>query len=156
MASSTNLGTADPIRHPRRFRNLLVYVTDLDCASLVEAYPNLTSLRLWGSPGWVRNVGELNRLHTLRTFSVFDVFGMTAADCLDPGRLTNMESIQLESIPADFAAAMRRTWTPEASNGMYLTVTKRANLTGSTRTSPTRCATGTAALGYRPRHTRRR
>lgn len=49
---------------------------------------------------------------------------LTARDRLDPDRVTEMEYISLDSVPTDYAIAMRQAWLPEASKGVYLSISK--------------------------------
>jgi hypothetical protein len=98
-------------------------VRELDCADLVAAFPNLTSLALWGVLGCLENARDLNRLKGLRTLNMFEVFGLSAEDHLDPSRMPILEYIDLESVPAEFATAMRRVWAPEVGSGVYLSIT---------------------------------
>jgi hypothetical protein len=95
----------------------------VDCARLVDAFPRLVSLSVWGVMGRLDHATALNRLTGLRTVELEEVFGMTAADCLDPGALSKLERIDLRSIPLDYATAMRHAWKPEVPNGVFLSIT---------------------------------
>ncbi len=95
----------------------------VDCERLVAAFPRLVSLTVWGVMGRLQHAAALNRLTSLRTLELEEVFGMMADDCLDPAVMTRLEFIELRNIPAEYAAAMRRAWKPEVPKGVYLSIT---------------------------------
>lgn len=94
----------------------------IDAGRLVEVFANVRQLRIWGALGWLTNAASLNRLVSLKTLELSDTFGMTAEDCLDPAQVTEMEHIELQSVPADYAKAMRARWRREAVNGTYTVI----------------------------------
>lgn len=114
-----------PVTTAPEIRALSVYdIQSVDCAIIASAFPNLTRLVLWGEMGRLVNASELNRLQRLRRIDVHEMFGMTHYDLLEPAQLNEMEYISLDCVPADYAAAMRRAWTPEAGKGVYLSISK--------------------------------
>ncbi|MFF3002712.1 hypothetical protein ACFVTF_07885 [Kitasatospora sp. NPDC057940] len=114
-------GTADPDEETRRLTVLAA--GSLDCARLVERYPALTGLTLSG-PVTLSSASSLNELTSLKWLRLSDVFGMVEADCLLPGRVPALESLELVSVPAEYATAMRRLWRPEEPQGVYVRVAK--------------------------------
>jgi hypothetical protein len=94
----------------------------VDCQRLVSAFPNLVTLTVWGVMGRLQDASALNQLAALRSLELDEVFGMTAADCLDPVVMTRLESVVMRNVPTEYAAAMRRAWTPEVPKGVYLSV----------------------------------
>ncbi|MFF3343225.1 hypothetical protein [Streptomyces flavidovirens] len=114
-------GPADPDEETRRLR--VRAVESLDCARLVERYPTLTGLTLIG-PVTLSSASSLNELTSLKRLMLSDVFGMVEADCLLPRRVPALESLELVSVPAEYATAMRRLWRPEEPQGVYLRVAK--------------------------------
>lgn len=94
----------------------------LDCDQLVQRYPNLTRLTLSGAPSSLSQVSSLNRLASLKNLVIHDLFGMTASDCLRPQDVPNLESLTLQSIPVDYAEAMRAAWQPEVAHGTFLEI----------------------------------
>ncbi|MEZ0096383.1 hypothetical protein [Streptacidiphilus sp. EB129] len=114
-------GPADPDGQTRRLT--VRAVESLDCARLVERYPTLTGLTLIG-PVTLSSASSLNELAALKRLRLSDVFGMAAADCLLPRRLPALESLELVSVPAPYATAMRRLWRPEEPQGVYLRIAK--------------------------------
>lgn len=95
----------------------------VDCERLVTAFPRLVSLTVWGVMGRLQHAAALNQLTALRSLELEEVFGMTAADCLDPVVMTRLEFIEMRNVPAEYATAMRRAWTSEVPKGVYLSIT---------------------------------
>ncbi|MFD4531733.1 hypothetical protein ACFWNL_00490 [Kitasatospora sp. NPDC058397] len=114
-------GPADPDEETRRLN--VRAVESLDCARLVERYPALTGLTLSG-PVTLSSASSLNELTSLKHLRLSDVFGMVEADCLLPGRVPALEELELVSVPAEYATAMRKLWRPEERQGVYLRVAK--------------------------------
>jgi hypothetical protein len=114
-------GPADPDEQTRRLT--VRAVEALDCARLVGRYPRLTGLTLIG-PVTLSSASSLNELTLLKRLMLADVFGMVEADCLLPGRVPALESLELVSVAAEYATATRRLWLPEEPQGVYLRVAK--------------------------------
>ncbi|MCZ4102270.1 hypothetical protein [Streptomyces sp. H39-C1] len=114
-------GPADPDVETRRLT--VRSVESLDCARLVERYPTLTSLTLIG-PVTLSSASSLNELSSLKRLVLSDVFGMVDTDCLLPRRVPALESLELVSVPAEYATVMRRIWRLEEPQGVYLRVAK--------------------------------
>lgn len=97
-----------------------VEITDidsLDCRDLVQALPNVRRLTLTGNLGTLANADALNRLSRMRRIAIQDLFGMTKDDCLLVSAAPDLQFLGLYSVPAEYAAAMRRVWKPEVANG---------------------------------------
>jgi hypothetical protein len=92
------------------------------CARLVYAFPNLTQLTVHGVMGRLEDAGALNKLRSLISLDLDEVFGMSAQDCLDPSRMARLEHIELRNVPEDYADAMRRAWKPHTKRGVYLSI----------------------------------
>ncbi|WP_432173637.1 hypothetical protein [Streptomyces sp. Tue6028] len=97
-------------------------ITRLDCARLVAAFPDLTRLSLWGNLGTLTSAAALNQLPRLQGLTISDLFGMEPSDCLVPRHVPEVEDVSLYGIPADYAAAMRKTWRPHVRHGVELDV----------------------------------
>jgi len=97
-------------------------IDSVDCAALVEMFPNLTRLSLSGNLGTITNAEHLNRLARLKTLFIHDLFGMTKDDCVLPSAVPNLEMLGLHSVPADYAAAMKRIWSPERASGTFVEI----------------------------------
>ncbi|MFE4194765.1 hypothetical protein ACFRJ9_02775 [Paenarthrobacter sp. NPDC056912] len=99
-------------------------LSEVDCLRIASIFPNLKSLILGGNLGQLRNAGMLNRLGRLRALLISDLFGMTKADCLLPEDVSNLEYLYLDSVPHEYASAMRSRWRSEAANGTSVSITK--------------------------------
>lgn len=99
-------------------------LSEVDGARLTAIFPNLTSLTLDGSLGQFTNAGELNRLRSLKNLFISELFGMSKADCLLPSELPDLEYLALDSVPSEYALAMRARWRPEVFNGTSITISK--------------------------------
>ncbi|NWF26573.1 hypothetical protein HW130_09855 [Streptomyces sp. PKU-EA00015] len=99
-------------------------IDSLDCAQLVQRFPGATWLHLHGRLGLLSAAGELNRLTSLQGIRIVDLFGMTAEDSLRPQCTPELESVDLYSIAAEYASAMRSTWRPEIPAGTYVSVVR--------------------------------
>jgi hypothetical protein len=98
-------------------------IGSLDADDVVAFFPYLTRLSLSGNLGTLRNSASLNRLPRLRTLFINNLFGMSASDCLLTTSVPNMEMLGLHSVPAEYAAAMKRQWTAEVPNGTFVEIT---------------------------------
>lgn len=129
QAEYTGEAVNEFLSHPAAPRSEVMHLTitdidSLDCAQLVQRFPALTWLYLYGRLGLLSAASELNQLTRLRRISIVDLFGMTKEDCLRPPRVPQVESVDLYSIPADYASAMRRTWRPEVPAGTLVTINR--------------------------------
>lgn len=66
----------------------------------------------------------LNGLGLLRDLFISDLFGMTKSDCLLPVQVPNLEYLYLNSVPHEYASALRSRWRSEAANGTSVSITK--------------------------------
>ncbi|WP_426004181.1 hypothetical protein ACPFL9_17540 [Paenarthrobacter sp. NyZ202] len=99
-------------------------LSEVDCLRIVSTFPNLTRLALGGNLGQVTNAGMLNKLGRLRDLFISNLFGMTKSDCLLPIEIPNLEYLYLDSVPQEYASAMRSRWRSEAANGTSVSITK--------------------------------
>jgi hypothetical protein len=98
-------------------------IDELDCQPLVVHFPNLIQLQLHGRLGTLHNAGHLNHLNALRWLSIYDLFGMTAGEILQPASAPELEMLELYSIPKEYADASRARWKKEIPNGTDVTIT---------------------------------
>ena len=99
-------------------------LSEVDCLRIASTFPNLKRLTLGGNLGQVTNAGMLNKLGRLRDLFISDLFGMTKSDCLLPIEVPNLEYLYLDSVPYEYASAMRSRWRSEAANGTSVSITK--------------------------------
>jgi hypothetical protein len=97
-------------------------ISELDCARLVADFPDLTRLSLSGNVGRLTSAVALNDLSQLQALMIGDLFGMEASDCLLPRNVPALEVLALDSIPAEYATAMRKAWRPQVRHGVQLEV----------------------------------
>jgi hypothetical protein len=102
-------------------------VVDLDGRRIVRLFPDLKRLMLFGKLGTFENADALNELGSLKGLLVANLFGMRAVDCPRPTSLEHLDSLWVYSVPAEYASAVRRAWTPEILNGTDLRVTSPRN-----------------------------
>jgi hypothetical protein len=101
----------------------ITQVDALDCADLVDLFPNLVRLRLAGNLGTLTSAASLNRLGTLKTLFINNLFGVSASDRLVVTAVPKMEMLGLHSVPAEYAAATKKAWTAEIPNGTFVEIT---------------------------------
>lgn len=99
-------------------------LSKVDCRRLTDVFPNLTSLTLGGSLGQLANADKLNRLRSLKALFIFDLFGMTKADCVLPEDVPDLECLDIHSVPHEYATAMRALWRPQVANGTSVDISK--------------------------------
>jgi hypothetical protein len=97
-------------------------VKEVDATVIVRRFPALTGLRIWGAPGYLRNVDALSTLPDLRTLTLNDMFGFDADAFPMPTSFPNMRMLWLSSVPADAAAAVKKAWKPATAGGVNLNV----------------------------------
>lgn len=97
---------------------------EVDGGRLTGIFPNLTDLTLDGNLGQLANADKLNRLSSLKGLFISDLFGMTKSDCLLPADVPDLEYLYLDSIPHEYATAMRARWRSEVVNGTSVGITK--------------------------------
>ena len=95
---------------------------DIDLAKVVSRFPALSEMRLWGAPGHVRNLSALAALTGLRTLTLYDMFGFGPEDIPAPSNFPELGMFWLTSIPADAAAAIKKSYKPAATKGLDLQV----------------------------------
>ncbi|MCP3097894.1 gliding motility protein [Myxococcus sp. K15C18031901] len=95
---------------------------EVDVAGIVRRFPRLTELRIWGAPGYLRNVAELAALPGLDTLTLSDMFGMAPDEFPGPERLPALGRLWLTSIPADVAAQVKKVYKAATRAGLDLSV----------------------------------
>lgn len=65
-------------------------IVELNIEEILNAYPKLTELRLWGEPGNLVHFDKLMEFQQLEVFTTMDLFGFTAEDIPAPDRLPNL------------------------------------------------------------------
>ncbi|SDC40590.1 hypothetical protein SAMN05216410_1816 [Sanguibacter gelidistatuariae] len=100
--------TVLPVRGLERARGLSVHrIGALDLEDVVEYFPEVTWLHLFGCPGTLDHLPALTKLARLETLWLCDLFGYPVEDVPSPHELPALVSLDLDSIPADVAAYVR-------------------------------------------------
>lgn len=99
-------------------------VTELDLQPIVQSFPELRELRMWGKPGMVSNIHSLEQLAGLQGFSTYDLFGFSGDQFPGPDKMSNLSWLWLTSLPADAAQWIKATYKKEVAKGLDLSITK--------------------------------
>jgi hypothetical protein len=99
-------------------------VTELDLMPIVQSFPELRELRMWGKPGMVSNIHSLEQLVGLQGLSTYDLFGFEGDQFPGPDKLSNLSWLWLTSLPADAARMIKSTYKKEVAKGLDLSISK--------------------------------
>ncbi len=80
----------------------------VDFERIVEMYPNIQELKIWGKPGVARNFKSIEKLSQLKYLQIQDLFEMSENDILNPKLLPNLEFLWLTSVPKEFGKAIKK------------------------------------------------
>ena len=83
---------------------------ELDIGLVTQYFPNLEKLGLYGAPGIITNITDIEKLHSLRTFIAEDIFGYGETDVHIFEKLPKLNRLFLESIPKDAGAYLKKRW----------------------------------------------
>lgn len=72
-----------------------------DVSGLAEAFPHLTSLRLWGKPGVVHGLSALKKLQNMQYFTLKDLFGFGPEEFPLPEQWPDLATMWLTSVPKE-------------------------------------------------------
>lgn len=95
---------------------------DVDMAQALRHFPAVRQLRIWGAPGYLRNLSSLATLSGLRSLTLSDVFGFSPDDFPAPSNFPELQMLWLTSIPVDVAAAVKKTYKSATAAGLDLAV----------------------------------
>lgn len=99
-------------------------VTELDLQPLVQRYPSLRDIRLWGKPGTLTNLRSIKHLKELLTFTTYDLFGFSGDEFPAPEELPKLSSLWMTSLPAEAAKTIKAAYKKAVRNGLDLSITK--------------------------------
>ncbi|MFD0716917.1 hypothetical protein [Paenibacillus sp. GCM10027626] len=100
----------------------LFSVAEIDLGCLINHFPSLHSLRLWGKPGCVHGMDQLSRLTHLRMFTTMDMFGFTGEQFPQPAQLPELQTLWMTSLPEDAAKAVKQAYKQAAKQGLDLSI----------------------------------
>ena len=99
-------------------------IAELNIEEILNAYPKLTELRLWGKPGNLVHFDKLMEFQQLEVFTTMDLFGFTAEDIPAPDRLPNLYMFWMDSLPEDAAKMVKKLYKKRKEEGLNLWITK--------------------------------
>jgi len=102
----------------------LTGVKEIDLAPVVERFPCLTELRIWGNPGLVTHVQRVAALPQLQMLTFSDIFGFAASDFPSPEQLPNLSSLWMTSVPFDVVSSLRTAYKRATTRGLDLSLSK--------------------------------
>lgn len=98
----------------------LTQVHEADIGEIVERFPHLTSLRIWGRPGYIRNMDRLRQLEGLEVFTTMEMFGFTGEQFPQPDQLPKLHMLWLTSLPEEAAKSIKQTYKKQ--QGLSLSI----------------------------------
>ncbi len=134
-------------RHPELPRLTSVHCTrveQLDIQALADWYPGLLTLRLWGKPGYLRNIGALKDLTRLEHFTTVDLFGFGRDEVPKPEEMPCLTWLWMSSLPAAAARQVKQLYRKRQGLDLWITKPRKPEWR---RTSPIPSATGTGWRG---------
>lgn len=102
----------------------VIKIEELDIEEVLNAYPKLTELRLWGKPGNLLHFDTLSEFKELEVLTTMDLFGFTAEDIPRPDSLPNLRRFWMNSLPEDAAKVAKKLYKKRKGEGLDLWVTK--------------------------------
>ncbi len=89
---------------------LSLQVKSIDFKSIASKYPNLQSLTVWGSPGYIRNFNSLSKFKKIQKVQLQDLFGFDADDVPKSKDLPLLEFFWLTSIPKETGQFIKKEY----------------------------------------------
>lgn len=102
----------------------LTGVNEIDLVPVIERFPCLTELRIWGNPGVVSHMQSIAALPQLQMLTLSNIFGFGAADFPRPEQLPNLACLWMTSVPLEVTSAVRTAYKKAATQGLDLSLTK--------------------------------
>ena len=99
-------------------------ILEIDFAQILNNYPKIRELRLWGKPGNILNFHKLSELKELINFSTVDLFGFTTEDIPKPEDLPQLSMFWMSSLPEDAAKVAKKYYKKLQDKGLNLWITK--------------------------------
>ncbi|MEC0090841.1 hypothetical protein [Paenibacillus macquariensis] len=95
---------------------------DIDLGDVIDRFPSLQSLRMWGKPGYIRGMEQLYKLEQLQMFTTVDMFGFSGEQFPHPHQLPQLHTLWLTSLPDDAAKTIKQAYKQAAKQGLDLSV----------------------------------
>ena len=93
-------------------------ILEIDFAQILNNYPRLRELRLWGKPGHILNFHKLSEFKELVNFSTVDLFGFTAEDIPKPEDLPRLSMFWMSSLPEEAAKVAKKYYKKQQDKGL--------------------------------------
>ena len=100
----------------------LCSVDDIDLGDVIDRFPSLQRLRIWGKPGYIRGMEQLYRLKQLRIFTTMEMFGFSGEQFPEAHQLPQLHTLWLTSLPADAAKTIKQAYKQAARQGLDLSI----------------------------------
>ena len=85
-------------------------IKELDMEQVVQQFPEIETLGLWGAPGVVTNITAMEHLQSLRKLIATDIFGYGEVEIKVLEKLPKLNRLYLESIPKEAGAYLKKRW----------------------------------------------
>ena len=85
-------------------------IQELSVADVLQCFPNLSTLKLFGAPGVLHDVRALTEFPSLESIRFFDLFDYSVDDFPEPNEFPALRGLDLDSLPAEVAGWARRTF----------------------------------------------
>lgn len=89
---------------------LYLWTKNLDAKTIVDNYPNLESLHIWGGFGNIYNISELGRLKKLRHLQLKDLFGFKAEEFPRFNELESIENLWLTGMSLEVCKIIKKEY----------------------------------------------
>lgn len=100
-----------------------INIKELDMSDIVNTYPNLKELRIWGNMGYIRNLKTVSELKNLQVFTLYELFGFTEEDIPLPEELPKLYFFWATSLSEDAAKEIKKIYKKQKDNGLDLRIT---------------------------------
>ena len=128
-------------RHPELPRLTSVHCTrveQLDIQALADWYPGLLTLRLWGKPGYLRNIGALKDLTRLEHFTTVDLFGFGRDEVPKPEEMPHLTWLWMSSLPAAAARQVKQLYRKRQGLDLWITKPRKPEWLAENLSNPFR------------------
>ncbi|MEW4370098.1 hypothetical protein [Paenibacillus kandeliae] len=100
----------------------LHHVRTLNVATLMDRFPHLCQLTVWGAPGKVQHMEQLAQMERLQHIHMNDLFDFTGEQFPHPDQLPSLRSLSMNSLPAEAAKEIKKNYKKRAAAGMQVSI----------------------------------
>ena len=120
-----------------------IRLKDFDIKDITSTHPYLNEMRLWGYPGYLRNLSMVKELEYLTDFSTFDLFGFCSEDIPTPEQMPKLKWLWMTSLPEDAAKAAKKLWKNKSEVDLNITKPRKPEWLSQNLDNPFRGWDGT-------------